>query len=132
MPDDTTRPDTRASAWDWPDFTPEDIACRHCGELVIDEYAMDCLQILREDWGRPVTITLAHCCEAHNRAIGGSPRSQHLDLAFDCVCPEEEQAAFVSHAVNAGFSGTIRYPEQGLVHLDCGPKRAWVWRGSSA
>ena len=111
--------------WTWPDFTPKEIACRHCGELFLDRSSLDCLQRLRSAWGKPVRLTSAHRCAEHNRKVGGSPNSQHLKLAFDCACPAAEQDAFVALARRSGFTGVGRYPGRNFVHLDCGPERSW-------
>ena len=111
--------------WPWKNFLPTEVACRHCGELYLDPAGMDALQALREAWGQPIRITSGHRCPEHNRAVGGTPNSQHLKLAFDCVCPASEQADFIALAREAGFTGIGRYPRRGFVHLDCGPRREW-------
>ena len=36
----------------WPNFTPKEIACKCCGEIVVDEASMDALQRLRDIVGR--------------------------------------------------------------------------------
>lgn len=113
-------------AWPWKNFTPSEVACKHCGELYLDPESMDALQSLREAWGRPISINSGHRCPTHNRAVGGVDSSQHLKIAFDCICPKAEQAAFVAAARAAGFTGIGRYPGRGFVHLDLGPKREWV------
>ena len=112
--------------WNWPNFTPQEIACRHCGEMVVDEESLDALQLLRDACGKPIQLTSAHRCEDHNRNVGGTPNSQHLKLAFDCVCPKADQPLFIAAAEAAGFTGIGRYPSRGFVHLDCGPKRRWT------
>ena len=111
--------------WPWTNFSPKEVACKHCGEMVLDRDAMDALQTLREDWGKPIVLTSAHRCTTHNRKVGGTEGSQHLHIAFDCACPASDQAAFVEFARQAGFTGIGRYPKRGFVHLDCGPKREW-------
>lgn len=111
--------------WPWKNFTPKEIACKHCGELYLDPKSMDALQELRDTWGKPIVINSAHRCSVHNAAVGGSENSQHLKIAFDCRCPEVDQVAFCRHAQAAGFKGFGRYPKRGFVHLDCGPARAW-------
>lgn len=116
---------THNPSWPWPDFTQAEIACRCCGETVIDPDSMDALQHLRDAWAKPITINSGHRCEKHNAAVGGTPNSQHRKIAFDCVCPRAEQAAFIRLAREAGFTGIGRYPERGFVHLDMGPKREW-------
>jgi uncharacterized protein YcbK (DUF882 family) len=86
---------------------------------------MDALQDLREAWGKPIIITSGHRCAAHNNSVGGAMHSRHMLIAFDCVCPAEDQARFVRMALDAGFTGIGRYPGKGFVHLDTGPTRAW-------
>ena len=112
-------------AWPWKNFTPAEVACNHCGEFYHDAEALDTLQFLREGWGRPITVTSAHRCAAHNAAVGGTPNSQHLKIAFDCAVPRKDQDAFVTAALIAGFTGIGRYAARNFVHLDLGPRRAW-------
>ena len=109
--------------WPWPNFTAEEVSCKHCGELYLDPASMDALQSLRDDWGKPIRINSAHRCADHNRAVGGTANSQHLKIAFDCACPRSEQSVFIMAAKNAGFTGIGRY--QTFVHLDLGPRREW-------
>ena len=111
--------------WTWEHFTPKEIACKHCGEMVLDAASMDALEELRTLWGQAVVINSAHRCVAHNKAVGGSANSQHLKIAFDCRCPADQQAAFSDAARSAGFSGIGLYPGKGFVHVDTGPKRSW-------
>lgn len=112
--------------WPWKDFTPPEVACKHCGELYLDEPSMDALQALRGRWGKAIVINSGHRCAVHNKSVGGAPRSQHLQIAFDCRCPKDDQPAFIAAAQSAGFTGIGRYPGRGFVHLDMGPKRQWV------
>lgn len=83
------------------------------------------MQKLRDIWGKPITITSGHRCAAHNKSVGGAPESMHLKLAFDCLCPREEQEAFVLAAGQCGFTGIGVYPSKGFVHLDKGKARTW-------
>lgn len=110
--------------WPWRHFTPKEIACKHCGEMYLDEHAMDCLERLRAAWGQPIVLNSAHRCVAHNssEAVGGAKNSQHLKIAFDCRCPKNQQAAFADAAEQAGFTGIGRYPSRGFVHVDTRPK----------
>lgn len=111
--------------WRWKNFTPAELACKHCGEYYHDPASLDALQLLREGWGKPIVINSAHRCETHNRIVGGSQNSQHLKIAFDCVCQRKDQDQFVSAALIAGFTGIGRYASRNFVHLDMGPKRGW-------
>lgn len=112
--------------WNWEHFTPKEISCRHCGEMVLDAESMDALEELRTLWGQAIVLNSAHRCVTHNKAVGGSPNSRHLKIAFDCRCPGDQQHAFISAARKAGFTGVGRYPGKGFVHVDTGPKREWA------
>lgn len=111
--------------WPWKNFTPKEVACRHCGELYMHRASLDALQRLREAWGKPIIINSGHRCPEHNKAVGGEPASEHLKIAFDCRCPALEQKHFVAAALEAGFIGIGRYPSSNFVHLDLGPTRVW-------
>lgn len=118
--------------WPWKHFSPAEVACKHCGELWEGENmplrfkeSMDAMQRLRDAWAKPIHVTSAHRCSAHNTAVGGVSGSQHLRLAFDCVCPAGEQAAFANAAREAGFKGIGLYPHRGFVHLDMDREREW-------
>ena len=120
--------------WPWKNFTPKEISCRHCDELWVGssndtplyfKRAMDKLQELRDRWGKPIIINSGHRCTKHNADVGGASKSQHLTIAFDCVCPREEQQAFAKMALEVGFHVARLYPDNGFVHLDMGRPRTW-------
>lgn len=111
--------------WPWTQFSPREVACKHCGELYVDTASLDSLQKLRKAWGKPIFITSGHRCAVHNGRVGGVASSQHLELAFDCAVLAHEQEAFVQAAREAGFTGVGQYPSKGFVHLDMGPARTW-------
>ena len=125
MPELFTHYSSFRGEWPWENFTPQEVACKHCGELWYDMEAMDALQLLRETWKRPITITSGHRCPSHNAHVGGTANSQHLRIAFDCVCLHKDQAAFIDAAKTAGFTGIGQYASRNFVHLDLGLKRTW-------
>ena len=120
--------------WPWENFSPDEIACRCCGELWVGsgtkvpvylKHAMDKLQELRNKWGKPIIVNSGHRCIEHNTEVGGASKSQHLAIAFDCVCPRNEQEAFAKLALEVGFHVARPYPDNGFVHLDMGRPRTW-------
>lgn len=52
--------------------------CGVCGRTWMNKDFVFRLDSLRERLGFPIQITSGYRCEAHNKAIKGSPRSQHL------------------------------------------------------
>ncbi|MDL2266785.1 D-Ala-D-Ala carboxypeptidase family metallohydrolase [Desulfovibrio sp. OttesenSCG-928-G15] len=114
-----------AGPWLWPNFTPQELACRHCGEYYHDPASLDRLQALRDLLGAPIRINSAHRCAAHNRKVGGVGNSPHLQIAFDCRCPKKDQIRFVRLAERVGFKGIGMYPARNFIHLDMGKERDW-------
>lgn len=111
--------------WPWADCSAREIACPCCGEMYLDAVAMDALQKLRAEWGKPVRINSGHRCAAHNKAVNGVADSMHLRaVAFDCHCPKAEQTAFVLAAIKSGFTG-IGDSYKNFVHVDMGKSRRW-------
>lgn len=88
------------------------------------------VQKIRELVARPMRITSAYRCEAHNEAVGGSKTSYHrLGRAIDIECTESDFRADLIHAAykagcyGVGLSG-------GFVHIDDRPfskHRVWLY-----
>ena len=114
------------SEWRWPNFSPQEMASKREGELLIDEASMDKLQKLRNVLGKPIIITSAYRSVAHNKAVGGAARSQHLlGKAFDVVMTNQDPATFEELARAVGFTGFGHYPKSNFMHIDTGPARRW-------
>lgn len=127
--------------WDakrWPNFERSEIACRCCGELALDDFAvrsMDMLQDLRTRLGEPMRIISGHRCKEHNAIVGGDAHSLHLKLAFDIDVMGRDRRKIYELARDAGFTG-FGFMEKGL-HADAGPARHWdygpksrlAWKG---
>lgn len=121
-----------AAGWRWPNFTPAEIACRGSGAILIDEPALGALQRLRDLLGRPLIVRSGYRSEAHNRAVGGAPRSRHLfGTAFDIDMAGHDPAAFEAAARSVGFLGFGFYPKLSFIHVDLGPARVWGERFAS-
>lgn len=126
--------DTHAVPWQdyrwpadrWPNFAPQELACKGTGLLLLDWQAMDRLQALRNRLGRPLIITSAYRSPQHNRAVGGATRSLHMrGTAFDVRMENHDPAAFIAAARAVGFTGIGTYPRSGFIHVDTGPARSW-------
>ncbi|MCC5955040.1 MAG: DUF882 domain-containing protein [Natronohydrobacter sp.] len=118
--------DMPAHLWRWKNFSPAEIACRGTGQLKLHPEALDKLQALRDRLGKPLIIRSAYRSPQHNRAVGGAPRSKHLDgTAFDIAMSNHDPAQFAQAARAVGFLGFGTYPRSGFMHIDLGPARHW-------
>lgn len=118
--------DVPEGSWRWPDFSPAEIACRGTGKLLVNEAALDRLQALRDRLGKPLIVRSAYRSPEHNRAVGGAPRSKHLEgAAFDIAMANHDPHAFEAAAREVGFLGFGFYPRSGFMHVDLGPARQW-------
>lgn len=112
------------AAWPWPDFSPSEMACRHCREGYDWPDFMDRLQTARSLAERPFHILSAHRCAWHNARVGGAPRSQHLKLAVDIANYNHTRSDLLSACEQAGFTGFGFYTS--FLHIDLGRPRRWV------
>ena len=111
--------DYPADKWRWPNFRPNEMACRGTGKLGIDEHSMDCLQSLRETLNSPLIIHSAYRSPEHNRAVGGAKHSQHLlAKAFDVSMLNHDPIHFEEIARRCGFTSFGHYPKQNFMHID--------------
>ena len=118
--------DVPERSWRWKNFSPAEIACRGSGSLRINEEALDKLQALRDRLGKPLIVRSAYRSPAHNRAVGGAPRSTHMDgTAFDIAMANHDPVAFEAAAREVGFLGFGFYPRSDFMHIDLGPARQW-------
>ena len=110
----------------WPNFSAREIACKHCGEVYLDIYAMDMIQSLRRQLGKIIILNSAHRCALHNVQVGGAPRSQHKKLAFDVSLKNHNRQELKAAAKLLGFTG-FGYA-QTFLHLDTRPRPAeWFY-----
>jgi hypothetical protein len=87
---------------------------------------MDALQALRDALGKPLIVRSAYRSPEHNRAVGGAPRSKHMDgTAFDIAMSNHDPVAFEAAAREVGFLGFGFYPRSNFIHIDLGPARQW-------
>lgn len=68
--------------------------CSRCDCDIVDAELLQVLEKARRYFKSPIKINSAHRCEAHNRIVGGSPKSMHLtgkaaDIVVKGVSPRE-------------------------------------------
>ena len=111
-------------------FTVKEFACKDGNVAVlIDDKLVDGLQKIRTHFGKPININSAYRTAAHNKAVGGSPNSQHLqgkaaDIAIGGVSP----LAVAQFAESIGMGGIGLY--DGFTHVDSRDNKSkWDYRG---
>lgn len=108
----------------WPDFSPQELASKGtvangAGSVKLNFRALDMLQALRTRLGRPLILNSAYRTPAHNRAVGGAARSNHMDgIAFDVRMDNHNPTEFEQAAVAVGFRGIGHYPSSNFMHID--------------
>ena len=107
--------------WKYPNFTRQEMACRHCGAEGIRPELMDKLQALRTAYGRPMTVTSGYRCTKHPAEINKAVYGAHtMGLAVDIGVSGKEAYEVAKLAFEHGFTG-IGFQQKGdgrFVHLD--------------
>jgi zinc D-Ala-D-Ala carboxypeptidase len=105
--------------WRWPSFSPQEMACRGTGRLMIVPAAMDKLQALRDKLGKPMNINSAYRSPEHNKTVGGATQSKHMDgTAYDVSMSNHDPDTYIAAALSVGFNGIGTYPKSNFVHVD--------------
>lgn len=110
--------------WRWPNFSIDELKCKHCGEEKIIPEFMDRLQRLRKDYGKPMKITSGYRCPAHNSAVSktGLDGPHTSGRAVDIQVFGKEAYDLLHLAMLHGFTG-IGISQKGpmdkrFIHLD--------------
>lgn len=112
--------------WSWKSFSPQEIASKGEGALLVDTAALDKLQSLRDRLGKPMILTSAYRSPEHNKRVGGAKNSMHMKgVAFDVRMENHDPHEFEAAARAEGFTGFGYYPKSGFMHIDTGPARSW-------
>lgn len=124
---DVSRPDWRDK---WPNFTPEEIACRESGEILTTWDFMNQLQDLRDSFGKPMHVTSACRSPEHNTRIKGATNSYHLTESLIRPGGSRGCMAVDIAAVGGWYRGELLWTawgrgwsvgwnaERGFLHLD--------------
>ena len=77
---------------------PREFACGCCGKCDILYEVWWACQLLRCEFGKPLTVHSGYRCARHNQAVGGKPESDHLsgfaaDISIDGHPAEELRLA---------------------------------------
>ena len=100
-------------------FNHTELACHCCDVDKTVDLLHDKLDELREAVGRPLELSCAYRCPAHNAEVGGVPNSQHVDgTAADVIVPEGMTVDELGDIAATIFDGVGRYYGSNFVHCD--------------
>lgn len=120
--------DLPPGSWRWPNFTPQELACRGTGKIKISTVLMDKLQALRATVG-PLHINSGYRSPEYNATLPGAVKdSQHTHgTAVDISMAGHDPLTVYETAKGLGFLGFGFYPEprNNFMHLDVGAARWW-------
>jgi len=110
-------------------FSYKELSCPCCNVFGMKPVFIEKLQEVRDLFNEPMVITSGYRCERHNVAIGGVPKSQHLEgLAVDvAIINGGSRFKLIAIALEAGLAGIG--VAKTFVHLDyrVGPKVMWLY-----
>jgi|GEM_PF-325103 len=104
-----------------PHFTREELACHHCGQLVVQPELLAGLEILRLRVGSPVVVQDGYRCPAHNLQVGGVSDSEHCrGMAADVhiLGCSLQQMFDLALLVPEFARGGIGVYDGGFIHVD--------------
>lgn len=108
-------------------FSRAELACRCCGELILDQGLMDGLEQLRSLAGREILIHDGYRCHAHNQEVGGVTDSEHTrGQAADVGIPglSLQHMYELALQIPTFAKGGIGVYDGGFLHLDVRPHSA--------
>ena len=107
-----------------------------CTTVKIDEQLVKYVQMIRDHFGKPVTVTSGYRCPAHNRAVGGATASYHArGQAADIVVQGVAPAEVAKYAESIGIKGVGLYEtdkDGHFTHIDTRTMKAfWYGQGQA-
>jgi len=93
--------------------------CKCCQRVKLDPRLIMRLEALRNAVKRPIHVLSGYRCPEHNKAIGGAPKSQHMQGKAADIRVEGLDVEELANCADAiGFGGIGTYRKQGFVHVD--------------
>lgn len=109
-------------------FKSDEFACKCCEKCEIDPKLIEMLQLVRDIVGVPIYINSGYRCESHNKEVGGSSKSQHLQGKAADIRIKNMSVEQMYNICKGFFNGIGIYPEQHFIHVDVRPtKSTWVY-----
>lgn len=105
------------------DFMPSELASKGDGSIKIRKDVLKALQAVRTTYGKPLVINSGYRDTTHNKKVGGSAVSQHLNgIAFDIKINNFEMGRQLEQiAKDLNFTAFGRYDT--FIHIDMRPSK---------
>lgn len=120
--------------WNFPNFSPEEFACQHCGKQGISLDLVSKLQQLRTRVDMPLKISSGYRCNDHPIEKKKKVKGTHnKGLAADILCSGADAHKILCAATELNFSGIgVNMKgdhKQRFIHLDISKanNRPTVW-----
>lgn len=106
--------------WPWPHFSPEEVVCKGSGRLIIVPSFMDHLELLREEFDKPMVIYSWYRAPWYNRQISdsGLDGPHTTGKAIDVKVTNATDYRLLQLAFKYGFTGIGVGLKDGFVHMD--------------
>lgn len=105
-----------------------------CSTVMIDDQLVKYVQMIRDHFGKPITITSGYRCATHNRNVGGATGSRHAKgQAADIVVQGVAPAEVAKYAESIGIKGIGLYEtakDGHFVHIDTRTSKSF-WYGQA-
>jgi lysozyme family protein len=130
-----TNPNQKISTW----FTVGEFNKNGAREFINQQHFDACQRLanalddVRENYGRPITITSGIRTLEQNRAAGGSSNSQHLTTNLSCaadIIVKGVSSRKVFRDYYGTWMGGLGGYSNGTTHFDLGENRRWDWAGA--
>jgi zinc D-Ala-D-Ala carboxypeptidase len=114
-------------------FSRDELKCSFSGECEIEEDALQRLQALRDEWGKPIRLSSAYRSAENprERTKKTGPGYHHGfngkgGQAFDVLIAGEDVVPFIALAIKHGFKGigVNQKGNQRFIHIDTRDKYA--------
>lgn len=115
---------------DYPNFTPQEFECKHCGAVEMQPRFMAKLQHLRSTYKRPMVISSGYRCPEHPvEARKPTPGMHAQGRAADILVRGSDAFDLVEIAIRFGFTGfgVNQKGDSRFIHLDDSPDRRAIW-----
>lgn len=115
-------------------FQRSEFTCKcRCGTNKVQQPLIDMLNVIREEFGKPVTVTSGTRCVKHNAEVKGATNSNHLTgHAADIRCADRSMTPKQMYDVVMRLYNTGKIPQLAgiswnydtIIHVDVSPKKA--------